>query len=372
MTSPSHRHGLIVLFALVLALSLISNIAAHPGHEHIEDKDYYGTLGVERDATAQQIKNAYRKLSLKFHPDKNKGDETARKKFVEINEAFEVLSDEDKRQIYDIDGMQGLKQHAQPQHMDPMQMFFGGGGGQGGRRKGPDARMEMPVTLEMIYNGHTHNFNFERNVLCSKCRGTGAKGGKTMKCPACNGQGAKIVLQQIAPGFNIQTQQTCDRCRGKGHTHSENCPVCNGHKIKKENKELTIIVEKGMADKSEIKFERASEQSPDTIPGDVVVVLVQQAHPRFTRKGDNLHAEITVSLKEALLGFTKQIIHLDNHSVEIKQTGVTKPFYVKQIKGEGMPQHESPSIKGDLFVTINVKFPQSLTEEQKTKVAELL
>lgn len=337
----------------------------------IEDR-HYKTLGIERDATAQQIKKAFRKLSLQYHPDKNQGNEEARKKFVEITEAYEVLSDEEKRQIYDLGGEEGLKKQNEPS--SPFDMFFGGGGGRGGRggrQKGPDFRMEFEVTLNDIYNGAEKEFNVNRKVLCMKCRGTGAKGGETTKCKKCKGKGVVMSLQQLGPGFNVQMQSNCEKCGGKGKTFKTACPHCKGKKVVPEEKSLSAVVEKGMPNGHEIVFERASEQSPETVPGDVILVVKTKNHKTYTRKGNDLHHTMTISLKEALLGFSKELEQLDGRPITIKRDSVTYQDYVLTVPGEGMPHHNFPSDKGKLFVKFKVAFPQKLTAAQKTAIEKI-
>jgi DnaJ-related protein SCJ1 len=349
--------------ALALLLFLVDLVAVLAG------EDYYKELGISNDASAKTIKRAFRKLSLKYHPDKNKNDETAAAKFLSINKAYEVLSDEEKRQVYDLHGEEGLNKQKQP--ASPFDAFFGGGGG-GGRRKGPDFTMELPVTLEELYNGGEKSFNIKRNVLCKKCRGTGAKGGEVKKCRTCKGQGVVMKLQQLGPGFNVQMQAACDKCGGKGSIAKHKCPACKGNKIMMEEKLLEAVIEKGMPDAHQIVFERASEQSPDTIPGNVVLTLQTQKHHRFERRGNHLYHDMKITLKEALLGFKKNLVHLDRRKVKVKQDGVTPPDFVKVLKNEGMPHHNYPSDRGNLYVRFLVEFPKSFTKSQMKDLEKLL
>lgn len=357
----------------ILSLILLSYVAVA-----IAGRDFYKILGVSQDASDNDIKKAYRKLSLKYHPDKNQGDEVAQKKFMDVTEAYEVLSDPDKRQVYDVDGEDGLKGQKQGGGgggMNPFDIFFGGGGGgggAGGRRKGPDFRTEFAVSLEELYLGAKKQLNVNRLVLCKACKGTGAKGGATTKCKACGGKGMRMTVQQLGPGFNVQMQQQCDACGGRGHVAAHACPVCGGSKRVNEEKTLEVVLEKGMPDGHEVVFERASEQHPDMTPGDVILKLKIQSHPRFTRRGNDLHMSHSISLREALLGFTLNILHLDGRQVEMKISGVTPHDSVKVIKGEGMPHHEAPSIKGDLHVKFSVRFPDRLSTEQQEGIKKIL
>jgi DnaJ-related protein SCJ1 len=340
------------------------------------ESDYYKVLGIDREADQRQIKRAFRKLSVKYHPDKNVGDADAAAKFSEISSAYEVLSNEEKRQIYDIHGDEGLKKHAQGggmQAQHPFASMFGGGQQQGGRR-GPDFNMDFATTLEELYNGAERSFKISRKVVCRKCRGTGAKGGDTKKCKKCKGQGTVVQMQQLGPGFNVQMQAACDACGGKGQTFLHKCDSCKGAKLVQEDKELSATIERGMKHGEKITFERMSEQSADAglVPGNVVLNLKCKPHARFVRKGNDLHHDMTITLREALLGFSKQLPHLDKHVVTVAQSGVTYPGQVLRMAGEGMPQHNYPSQKGTLFVKFKIKFPKVLTEEQKKLAAQLL
>lgn len=364
---------LTALLLVALFFVAVQGRGRQQGRQQKEEEDpekFYKLLGVSRDATAKDIKKAFRKLSLKYHPDKNKGDEEAKTMYNQITEAYEVLGDEEKRQLYDMGGEQGLQNRNQPS--SPFDMFFGGGGGGGGRRKGPDFKMEFSVTLEDLYNGHEKDFNVNRKVLCTKCRGTGAKGGETKKCKKCKGQGVVMQLQQLGPGFNVQMQAACDKCGGKGKTFKTACPTCKGNKLVMEEKTLNAVLEKGMPNGHQLVFERASEQSPDTLPGDVILVIKTEKHSLYKRKGNDLHHTMTITLKESLLGFKKTIRQLDGRDILVERKGVTHQDYVMKIAEEGMPHHNFPSDKGNMLIKFNVKFPKSFTPDQQTKLAELL
>jgi chaperone protein DnaJ len=337
-------------------------------------RDLYGILGLKRDAGDGEIKRAYRKLSLQYHPDKNAGNEEARQKYMDIQYAHEVLSDPDKRQIYDVDGEEGLKNDQQGgRGGGSIFDLFGMGGGGGGKRKGPDYRMELSVTLEELYTGAARTLRINRRVLCKSCRGTGAADGKQKTCGHCKGKGHIMGVQQLAPGFNIQTQQPCPVCGGRGKQAAKACPICGGSKLIMEEKELEAIIERGMPEGHELKFERASEQSPDWTPGDVLITLKTQTHSRFQRRGNDLHMEQAISLKDALLGFKITIPHLDGHRVTIDQSGtVTQPDSVKKLVGEGMPLHEFSSEHGDLYVKFKIQFPKKLSDQQKDAIKSLL
>lgn len=320
----------------------------------VASQDYYEILGVGPDADEKEIKQAFRKLSKQYHPDKNRGNDEAEQKYLEVTKANDVLSDPAKRQIYDIYGEAGLS--------DPNVL---------NRGRGPSYRFELEVSLEDVYNGLVKETTIRRNELCKKCKGTGAKDKKTVPCKACGGKG--IRLQDIGSfGFRMQMQVQCERCGGKGFLAAERCPTCSGQKVISAHKTFPVQVEQGMDNGSEVTFQGESEQSPDWFPGDIIFVLKLASHPRFTRNQHDLSTSIRLTLKEALLGYKKQIDHLDGHSVQLEYKGVTQPQSVRTIRGEGMPHHDVPSQKGDLHVTFIVDFPRSLTREQQSLVEELL
>ena len=297
----------------------------------------------------------------------------AKAKQQEISRAYEVLSDPEKRQVYDLEGAEGLErlekgggQHA----ASPFDMFFGGGGG-GGRRKGNDAQVEIEVTLEELYNGGQRQARISRNVICPKCRGTGAKDGEQSRCNACQGRGVRMVQQQMAPGFVVQMQETCSECGGKGQIYKTKCPHCQGKKVVPDEKTLTAQIERGMASNGEVRFERESEQSPGITPGDVIFKFKQSSHARFRRDGDDLHHELHISLREALLGYNRSVRHLDGREVALDVKGVTQPFQVRKMAGEGMPVHNFPSQMGVLHVKNIVDLPTTLTDEQRQAIAKL-
>ncbi|CAK4673351.1 unnamed protein product [Aphanomyces euteiches] len=376
------RHQLCLYFIVLL----VAVALGHDHHDHHHHDDYYEVLGLEMDASESDIKKAYRKLSLQYHPDKNKGNADAEAKFQKISRAYEILSSPELKDIYDFEGEEGLQRHQNQGNRppNPFEQLFGGGGG---RQRGPDAAVEVAVTLEELYNGGEKSVTFRKNVICRKCRGTGAKDGKTQPCKTCGGQGVVLVNQQMGPGFTVQMQQQCPKCGGRGKTFKTKCPYCNGHKVVEEMKTITGTIERGMPSTHEIVFEREGEQHPGVMPGNVIMRLVQQPHRvfrfvgkssrsiltcRLSRAGDDLHAQVQISLKDALLGFDIALPHLDGHKVSVAADGVTKPFEVRRIAEEGMPHHHVPSQHGDLYIQHNIRFPTQLTEAQKELVKRLL
>jgi len=362
------------VFILFFVSILISEFLVSAG------KDYYAILGVARDAAPRQIKKAYRELSLKYHPDKNPGDEEASAKFVEISNAYEVLNDEEKRRIYDQYGEEGLKEGGRSQFRSPFDIFssFGFGGGGGGSRvqeqkKGPNVEIPLEVSLKDLYLGKEMKLAHKKQVLCPKCRGTGAKKADDVQtCNECGGSGIKVTTQQLGPGFVTQTQSTCDKCGGKGKVAKSTCPFCSGKKVSIGEETITIVVEKGMPDGHTIIFEQESDEAPETTPGDVIFKIKTSPHKRFSRKGDDLYTNMNITLLEALIGFSKIIKHLDDHEVEINKSDITKPGEIIMITEEGMPHHSYPSQTGNLFIEFTIKMPASLTEEQKQVIKQIL
>lgn len=343
------------------------------------DEDYYKTLGVPRNADATQIKKAYRDLSKKWHPDKNPGNSEAEEKFAQINSAYEVLKDEEKRRTYDQYGEDGLKKQAGGRGgggWNPFADFFGGGfGGHHGEteRRGPEITLPVFVELKDLYNGREVRVTNRRQILCTECRGSGAENPDDVKtCHECGGRGVKIVKKQLGPGFIQQMQVHCDACNGQGKVASSTCPHCGGSKVEIGEDTLIISIERGMPDQHQIVFNRAGDISPNTAPGDLKFTVVTVPDPNFSREGNDLHYTLRITLLEALVGYTREITHLDDHRVPITRSKVTIPGFTSKIKGEGMPHHEFPSQRGDLLVHHEIIFPRTLTEEQKSAFRELL
>ncbi|XP_052194453.1 dnaJ protein homolog 2-like isoform X2 [Diospyros lotus] len=306
---------------------------------------------------------------MKNHPDKGGDPE----KFKELAQAYDVLNDPEKREIYDQYGEDALKEgmgggDASNTPFDIFEQLFGGafGGGSSSRsrkKRGEDVVHSLQVSLEDLYNGATKKHSVSRNILCQKCKGKGSKSGTSGRCYECRGSGMKISIRQIGPGMFQQMQHVCPDCRGSGESISEGdrCPQCKGSKVTREMKVLEVHVEKGMQDGRKIVFKREADEAPDSIPGDVIFVLDQKEHPKFTRKFDDLYVEHTLSLTEALCGFQFALPHLDGRGLLIKSNPgeVIKPGQYKAINDEGMPQHARSFMKGKLVIHFNVDFPES-------------
>jgi DnaJ-class molecular chaperone len=273
-------------------------------------EDFYKLLGISRNASSKEIKKAYRSMSLKYHPDKNK-EEGAAEKFAEINRAYEVLSDDDKRQVYDRHGEEGLKQHEAREAggggggFDPFSDFFGFGN----RRQRDDQELRTPnvdiplaLTLEELYSGATFEVSYIRQVLCLKwemCMKTNQE---------CSGPGIRVKRQQIAPGFVQQVQQHDDRCVSRGKMWLNNCSDCP-KKTEAEKIDLTLDITKGIRDREAITFEGVADEKPGYKPGDLNFVVMEQPHPEYHREGDNLYKTMEIPLVDALV--SSYILHVD-------------------------------------------------------------
>lgn len=340
----ARRRTLFFLCVLLYALSAIAG------------KSYYDVLQVPKGASDDQIKRAYRKLALKYHPDKNQGNEEANKRFAEINNAYEVLSDSEKRNIYDRYGEEGLKQHAASggrggggmNIQDIFSSFFGGGPVEEEEKivKGDDVIVDLDATLEDLYMGGSLKVWREKNVLKP------APGKRRCNCRN------EVYHKQIGPGmFQQMTEQVCEQCPNV--------------KYEREGYFITVDIEKGMQDGQEVVFYEDGEPIIDGEAGDLRFRVSTAPHDRFRREGNDLHTTVTLTLVQALVGFEKSIKHLDEHLVDISSKGITKPKEIRKFKGQGMPLHFSDK-KGDLYVLFEVIFPTSLTEDQKTKIKEIL
>ncbi|KAM9992860.1 hypothetical protein ACTFIY_010305 [Dictyostelium cf. discoideum] len=353
------------------------------------DSKFYDILGVARDASETDIKKAYRKLAIKYHPDKNP-DPAAVDKFKELTVAYEVLSDSEKRDIYDKYGEEGLKEGGPGFSPDDIfSQFFGGGGGfggfggRGGRRgprKGEPLQHNLKVTLEDLYKGKVQKLALQKSSKCPDCAGKGStsKDG-VKKCDDCHGQGFKVIHRQIGPGMVQKLQSQCPSCKGEGNVirEKDRCPKCKGNKTIQEKKTLEVNIDKGMKHGQKIVFpEEGDYESPDIVPGDVIVVLVQKEHPVFQRDGDDLVMEHELTLLEALTGFTFYITHLDGRVITVKNppTQIIKQGDIKCIYNEGMPGYKRPFEKGRLFIKFNVVFPTSgqITPENAKLLEKIL
>ncbi|EAY16904.1 DnaJ domain containing protein [Trichomonas vaginalis G3] len=337
----------------------------------VVDTKLYDLLGVSPTATDREIKKAFMIKAKELHPDKNRDDPQATEKFQAVNEAYEILKDPEKRANYDNYGPDSLH-NGQEDDMDDdiFSHLFGFGGGFGrtyGSRRSSrpqrtrDTEQHVQCTLEELYNGTDKKVHIQRNKICSKCHGNGTKDGNPpQKCNKCHGSG--VVLESYRRGNTyFQTSSDCPVCHGTGLyiAKSDVCPNCKGDKVVRENKQLTVHITPGMQDGEYIMMAGESDDYPGCETGDLYIVIDEQRHDLFQRKGENLLYKKRLSFTEALLGFKFTIPTLDGRTLVIERQNASTNFGdVIVVKNEGMPKTSSGLEKGDLFVQFSIKFPK--------------
>ncbi|OBA23651.1 DnaJ-domain-containing protein [Metschnikowia bicuspidata var. bicuspidata NRRL YB-4993] len=349
----------------------------------VKDTKFYDLLGVSPQASENELKKAYRKAALKYHPDKNPSPEAA-EKFKELSQAYEVLSDDQKREVYDSYGVEGLSGGG-PGGMggmgadDIFSQFFGGGfGGMGGGAprgpaRGKDIKHTIACTLEELYKGRSAKLALNKTVLCKLCDGRGGKEGKIKQCSSCHGAGSKFVTRQMGPMIQ-RFQTTCDVCQGSGDIcdAKDRCTACKGKKVLAERKILQVHIDPGMKDGQRIVFSGEGDQEPGVTPGDVVFVVDEKPHKSFTRKGNDLYYESEIDLLTALAGGEVSFKHISGDYIKfnVLPGEVISPGALRVIEKQGMPVYRS-SDKGHLFIKFSVKFPGSkFASEEKLKQLE--
>jgi molecular chaperone DnaJ len=344
----------------------------------VDQRDYYEVLGVAKRASATEITAAYRKLAIRFHPDKNPGDTEAATRFKEAARAFEVLSDEDLRSRYDRfghAGVEGGRRHDFNDISDVFEAFgdlFGGGifGGarqrQSRARKGRDVFCQVRLTLLEAARGVTKTIEFERHETCAECDGSGArKGTQPQPCDYCGGRGQVV---QSAGVFRLQT--TCPACRGAGAVIRDRCPACAGEGMTQEQAARKVTIPAGVD--RDVRVRLAGEGEPGAAggpPGDCYCVIEIEEHPFLVREGKDLHCEVPISFTQAALGATVDVPTLDGAKPLDIARG-TQPGDVIRVRGLGMPEVRGRGI-GDLHVHVNVEVPKSLSPRSEELLREL-
>ncbi len=356
-------------------------------------RDYYEILGVARTATADEIKKAFRKLALQFHPDRNKDDPAAEARFKEAAEAYEILSDVEKRKIYDQYGHAGVRQGGHARGFGNMQDIFqafgdifgmggrssGGGsvfdeflgqfsGTQGGprRQRGNSLKCELEITLDEAARGTDRTIEVTRNESCSDCSGSGAAPGSTpVVCPTCRGKG---VVHQSQGFFSIRT--TCGRCHGEGEVVEHPCRKCRGTGTEKVRRKIHVTLPPGVDNETQMRVSGEGEPGARGGPrGDLYCVVHVKPHPLFTREGDDLHLEVPVSFAGLVLG-TKIDVPTLGGPISIALEPRTAANTVRQLRGKGMPSLRGGPT-GDLLVRLTVDMPKKLTKRQEELLREL-
>ena len=358
-----------------------------------DKRDYYDVLGVDRSASEDEIKKAYRQAAKKYHPDLNPGDKDAEAKFKEVNEAYEVLSDSEKKARYDQYGHAGVDPNfgagGNPYGGagfggfgdfgdlgDIFGSIFGGGFG-GGRqanpnapRRGSDIRLNLNLTFEEAAKGCKKTVNVTAIEDCAACGGSGArKGTKPDVCPTCRGRGSVVQIQRT-PFGQMQTQRVCERCRGTGKIVKDPCPTCSGKGKVRRQRELEVNVPAGIDDGQILSLGGRGNAGTNGGPaGDLHITVSVKPHPLFERRGYDVHCEEPVTFIQAALGGEIVVPTLDG-KVTLKIREGTQPGDEYKLKGRGIPILRSTG-RGDQYVRIKVEIPRAMTGEQKKKLQEL-
>lgn len=343
--------------------------------------DFYETLGVAKTADDKELKSAFRKLAMQFHPDRNPGDHACEHKFKEINEAYECLKDPQKRAAYDRfghaafenGGMNGAAQgFAAGGFADIFEDIFGemmGGGrrrSSGGRERGVDLRYNMEISLEEAFAGKTAQIHVPASVACVECSGTGAKPGtQPVTCSMCGGHG-KVRASQ---GF-FSIERTCPQCQGRGQTIKDPCPKCAGQGRVTEERSLSVNIPAGIEDGTRIRLAGEGEAGLRGGPaGDLYIFLAVKPHEFFQRDGADLYCKAPISMTTAALGGSFEVATLDGTQTRVKVPEGTQNGRQFRLKGKGMPVLRQPQI-GDLYIQVAVETPQSLTRRQRELLEE--
>lgn len=343
--------------------------------------DFYETLGVQKGADEKQLKSAFRKLAMQFHPDRNPGDDACEHKFKEINEAYETLKDPQKRAAYDRFGHAAFEQGG----MNGGGHGFGGGGfadifedifgdmmgggrrrSTGGRERGADLRYNMEITLEEAFAGKTAQIHVPASIACTECSGTGAKPGtQPVTCSMCQGHG-KVRASQ---GF-FSVERTCPQCQGRGQTIKDPCQKCSGQGRVVEERSLSVNIPAGIEDGTRIRLANEGEAGQRGGPsGDLYIFLSVKPHEFFQRDGADLYCKVPISMTTAALGGQFEVATLDGTQTRVKVPEGTQNGRQFRLKGKGMPVLRQPNV-GDLYIQTAVETPQNLSRRQRELLEE--
>ena len=343
--------------------------------------DFYETLGVQKGADEKELKSAFRKLAMQFHPDRNPGDNACEHKFKEINEAYETLKDPQKRAAYDRFGHAAFEQGG----MNGAAHGFGAGGfadifedifgdmmggrqrrSSGGRERGADLRYNMEISLEEAFSGKTAQIRVPASISCSECSGTGAKPGtQPVTCAMCHGHGKVRATQ----GF-FSIERTCPQCQGRGQTIKDPCPKCAGQGRVTEERSLSVNIPAGIEDGTRIRLANEGEAGLRGGPsGDLYIFLAVKPHEFFQRDGADLYCKVPISMTTAALGGSFEVTTLDGTQTKVKVPEGTQNGRQFRLKGKGMPVLRQPNV-GDLYIQTAVETPQNLSRRQRELLEE--
>ncbi len=358
-------------------------------------RDYYEILGIGKDASKEEIKKAYRKMALKYHPDKNHGDKSAEEHFKEAAEAYEVLSDDNKRARYDQFGHAGMGngggfggggfggggmtiEDIFSQFGDIFGGHFGGfgsfgGGGRSSRRvnKGSDLRVKVKLNLQEIATGVEKKIKVNKYVTCNTCNGTGAHGGSSYStCTTCRGSGYVTRVTNTLLG-QMQSTSSCPTCNGEGKIITNKCTSCSGEGVYRDDEVITIKIPAGVGEGMQLSVSgRGNAARRGGVNGDLLVIIEEEKHPNLIRDGNDLIYNLYLSFPDAALGSNIEIPTVDG-KVKIKIDPGTQPGKVLRLRGKGLPDVNGYG-KGDLLVTINVWVPKTLSKEEKSAIEKMM
>ena len=362
-------------------------------------RDYYDVLGVSKTTSAEEIKKAYRKLAIKFHPDKNPDDKSAEDKFKEAAEAYEVLSNPEKKQRYDHYGHAGVgsasggggggyggggmnMEDIFSQFGDifgggggsPFDSFFGGGGGQsrGGRRvpKGSNLRIKVKLTLEEIANGAEKKIKVNKQITCKTCDGSGAKDRSSIStCSTCGGAGSVRRVTNTILG-QMQTTATCPTCNGSGSQITSKCTSCHGEGTVRGEETITINIPAGVSDGMQLSMSGKGNAAPNGgVPGDLIILIEEIPHETLKREGNNIVYDLHVSIIDAALGYSAEVPTIDGKA-KIKIEPGTQSGKLLRLKGKGIPEINSYQ-RGDEIIHVNIWTPKALSAEERMLLEKL-
>lgn len=334
-------------------------------------KEYYKLLGVSEDASQKEIKKAYREKAKKYHPDSNSG-ESNEEKFKKINKAYDVLSDEEKREKYDQFGKAGVEgnaragqQRAAQNFQDIFEQIFGGGGfGQRQReQKGENLKIQTTLTLKEAYNGVEKTFEVKRKTQCDNCDGSGAKNDETKTCNSCDGQGQVREVQRSAFGRR-QVIKECSTCNGRGKIPKQKCSKCKGKGTVKTQDKITVDIPKGVIDGQKLRIRHKGHENREGRSGDLYVYVTVDEHENLERRDNDLYTTVKIGIGDAALGAKSKVAHPEK-DLEVSIPAGTQPGQVLRLANKGMPDQRRPKRKGDLYVKIDVEIPKKIEEEHK-------